>query len=52
MKPVLRTLARSALVGCLSALALTAHANDDYPNKPITIVTPTAAGGGTISWHA
>lgn len=46
-KTLLHTLARSALAACLGAGLMSAHAADNYPSGPVTIVTPTAAGGGT-----
>lgn len=44
---------RSLIVNALGALTLTfvstspVAAQDDYPNRPITIIVPSAAGGGT-----
>lgn len=47
MKTLLHTFARSALIVCLGTGMMSAHAADDFPHSPVTIVTPTAAGGGT-----
>src|SRR5690606_10235932 len=49
MKPsTLFPFIRNAIAICLSAGVLSSYAiAAEYPNKPITIVTPTAAGGGT-----
>lgn len=47
MKTVIKALAGTTLTACLSLTAFTAKADANYPSKPITIVTPTAAGGGT-----
>lgn len=38
---------RRALLAAAAALACTAAVAQDYPNKPITLVIPTGAGGGT-----
>lgn len=45
MKSIMSKLATALAVGC-AAFATSAQAAD-YPTRPITIVTPTAAGGGT-----
>ena len=37
---------RLAIATVLSAAALAGHAQDPYPNKPVRIVIPYAAGGG------
>jgi tripartite-type tricarboxylate transporter receptor subunit TctC len=41
-----RTLVRAALAACALAAAL-AHAQDAYPNAPVTIIVPFAPGSGT-----
>jgi tripartite-type tricarboxylate transporter receptor subunit TctC len=41
----MRTILTAALVGCL--LIVPAGADDDYPNRPVTLVVPFAAGGST-----
>lgn len=38
---------RIATVVLLASLALVAHAADNYPKRPITLIVPFAAGGGT-----
>ena len=38
---------RYLLMACALLPSLSAHAADDYPSKPIRIVVPLAAGGGT-----
>jgi tripartite-type tricarboxylate transporter receptor subunit TctC len=43
MKPVFRTF---ALAGMLAAATLS-HAQQDYPNRPIKVIVPFAAGGPT-----
>ncbi|HLU00573.1 MAG TPA: tripartite tricarboxylate transporter substrate binding protein [Burkholderiaceae bacterium] len=47
MKIIFRALVRTALTVGLTSGLLNAHAASDYPNAPIQVVTPTAAGGGT-----
>lgn len=47
MKTIMRLAASSALAMCLGTGMANAHAETGYPAGPITIVTPTAAGGGT-----
>ena len=38
-------LTHAIAVGCAAALPASAFAADDYPNRPITLVVPTPAGG-------
>ena len=45
--PPLKTACAAAL---LLALSATAHAA--YPERPITLVVPTAAGGAMLCWRA
>ncbi len=47
MKTIMRLAASSALAMCLGIGMANAHAETNYPAGPITIVTPTVAGGGT-----
>jgi tripartite-type tricarboxylate transporter receptor subunit TctC len=43
-----RTRAASVLVACISLFSIVpAHAQDEYPNRPVRIVVPFAAGGST-----
>jgi tripartite-type tricarboxylate transporter receptor subunit TctC len=43
----LKSLLLSLAAVCVSAAALTSHAADPYPNKPISMIVPFAAGGPT-----
>ena len=46
--PITRRLVAPAILAAATALAATAaHAQETYPSKPITIVVPYGAGGGT-----
>lgn len=47
MKTSIRKLIRSTLAAGLLTGMMSAQAAEDYPSGPVTIVTPTAAGGGT-----
>lgn len=47
MKISFQTMIRSSLAAALAMGVISAQAADDYPSRPVTIVTPTAAGGGT-----
>jgi len=38
---------KACAIGVLAALGGTASATDGYPNRPVTLVVPYAAGGGT-----
>lgn len=38
---------RCALIACLLAVASVAPAQEEYPSRPIHLIVPTAAGGGT-----
>ena len=42
-----KTISRSLTIVLLSVLAAGCSQNDSYPNRPITLVCPWAAGGGT-----
>ncbi len=43
----LKSLLLSLAAACVSAASLSGHAADPYPNKPITMIVPFAAGGPT-----
>jgi tripartite-type tricarboxylate transporter receptor subunit TctC len=42
----MKSLQRAALAGLFAVAAVPAAAQQDYPNRPITLVVPYAAGGG------
>ncbi|QIL83473.1 tripartite tricarboxylate transporter substrate binding protein [Diaphorobacter sp. HDW4A] len=46
-RTALTTMATLAVASCALALPFAATANDNFPNKPITIVVPFSAGGTT-----
>lgn len=46
---ILRTFSRSVVCVCLLGMALGAAAQQNYPNRPVKIIVPSAAGGGTDS---
>ncbi|MBF5003011.1 tripartite tricarboxylate transporter substrate binding protein [Diaphorobacter sp. NR2-3-3-1] len=46
-RTVLSTMATLTMASCALALPFAATANDNFPNKPITIVVPFSAGGTT-----
>ena len=47
MAPTIRTLRRSFLAATLALLPLAAAAQAGYPNKPIRVIVPFAAGSTT-----
>src|SRR5690606_23678791 len=42
----MKLLKKCLSLACLSLVALTAHADTNYPSRPVTIVVPFPAGGG------
>lgn len=44
-----RRFARGAICACLLGLAFATHAQQSYPVRPLKIIVPSAAGGGTDS---
>lgn len=46
--PMLKTMTSSIAAGLILATSISAHAaGDDFPNRPITLIIPVAAGGTT-----